>query len=79
MEIYTQQIKWLQDLNQEIRQRLSSMLSCTELETGRLEKLSEEQVRMVNDLRKTSSLIRQHLKIYEKELQSCLRKAQSKD
>ena len=79
MEIYTQQIKWLQDLNQEIRQRLSYMLSCTELEKKRLEALSEEQVAMVEDLRKTSSLIRQHLKIYETELQSCLNKEQSED
>ena len=42
MEIYTQLIKKLQNLNQEIRQRHSSMHSCTEQEMKSLAKWSKE-------------------------------------
>ena len=68
-ETYTQQIKWLRDLNQEIRQKLSSMHSCTEQEMQSLERWSEETQTMVDDLDNLSSIISLHLKFLKTELQ----------
>ena len=68
MATYTQQIKELQILNQEIKQRHSSMRSYTEQVIAKSGALSEEQLRMVNDLSRISSKTHQLLRNYELEL-----------
>ena len=68
METYTQQINELQILTLEIKQRHLSMRSYTEQETVKSGALSEEQLRMVNDLRRTSLKIHRLLRNYELEL-----------
>ncbi len=55
-EIYTQLIKKLQDLNQEIRQRHLSMPSYTEQEMQRLGQWLEETKEMVQSLENISSI-----------------------
>ena len=62
-EIYTQQTKDLQDLNQEIRQRLSSMRSCTEQEMQNLEVWHWAAQNLVENLNNDLCLISQHLQI----------------
>ena len=78
-EISTRGIKELQDFNQEIRQRLSSMHSCTEQEMQRLDKWLEEAKKMEQDLRNASLLINLHLSDLERKLRELQRKASSKD
>ena len=62
-ETSTQQIKNLQDLNQEIRQRLSSMPSSTEQEMQSLGQWLEEVEQQVKNLEDLSLIISHHLKI----------------
>ena len=68
-EIYTPLIKKLQDLNLEIRLKLSSMPLYTEREMKSLEQWLEEANKMVNDLNNASLLISHHLEILKIELQ----------
>ena len=67
-EIFTRQISWLAALKLEIRQRLSSTLSCMGQEIPKSEVSLEDLERMVRDLRKSSSEIRLLLEDYENEL-----------
>ena len=78
MEIYTQLIKSLQDLNQEIRQRHSSMHSCTEQEMQSLEAWLVEIKKMAQDLDNCSLIINHHLNILEIELRERQREDISK-
>ena len=73
-ETYTPLIKNLQDLNQEIRLRLSSMPSCTEQEMRSLGPWLEEVRKMVQDLDNHSSIIYHHLEILKEEYQQRLKK-----
>ena len=61
-ETYTPLIKTLQDLNQEIKQRLSSMPSCTEQEMQSLGLWLEEVGRTVKDLDNASLMVYHHLR-----------------
>ena len=79
METYTPVIKKLQDLNQEIRQRLSSMHSCTEQEIKNLDKWLVEARSLAENLENASLLINQHLRLFEIELQKQQRKVSSKE
>ena len=73
-ETYTPLIKNLQDLNQEIRQRHSSMPLSTEREMQNLEAWLEEVREMVNDLDNISLIIGQHLRLLEIKLDEQPRK-----
>ena len=73
-ETYTHLIKTLQDLNQEIRRRLSSMHSCTEQEMQSLDQWLVETQEMVRNLENVSSIISLHLKLLRTELRERLRK-----
>ena len=73
-ETYTPLIKNLQDLNQEIRLRLSSMPSYTEQEMRSLGPWLEEVQKMVRDLDNHSSIIYHHLGILREEYQQRLKK-----
>ena len=68
METYTQQINELQILTLEIKQRHLSMRSYTEQVMVKSGALSEEQLGMVNDLRRNSLKIHRLLRNYELEL-----------
>ena len=69
---FTPEIKLLQALQQDLRQRLSSMLSSMEPETPRLEVSSEEAQEMAVSL--GSAFYETHLllKLYEHELERLL-------
>jgi len=67
-EIYTRQTSWLRGLLLETKRRLSSTLFFTAQEMQRSEVSSEELLKMVSDLRKSSSAIRLLLEGYENEL-----------
>ena len=67
-ETYTLLTNTLQDLNQEIRLKLSSMHSCTVLETQNLEQWQVEAERLVANLENDLCLISQHLQILKTEL-----------
>ena len=69
MEIYTKQIRNLQDLNQEIRQRLSSMHLSTEQEMKNLAKWLEEKETMVSDFENVFLPICHHLKLLREEFE----------
>ena len=62
-ETSTQLIKRLQDLNQEIRQKLSSMPSYTQQEMNDLALWLEEVEQMVKDYDNNFLIIHQHLNI----------------
>ena len=79
METYTQLIKELQNLNQEIRQRHSSMPSCTEQEMKSLAKWLEEIRQMEKELENISSIISLHLNLLEIEFKEQQTKNISKD
>ena len=68
-ETFTRQISWLQALKLETWQRLSYTLSCMGQEMPKSEASLEEQQRMVNALKKSSSEIRHLLQNYENELE----------
>ena len=72
METYTRQIKNLQDLNQEIRQRLLSMPSSTEQEMRNLEKWLEETEKMVSDLENVFLPTCHHLRLLRTEFEKLL-------
>ena len=74
-ETYTQLIKSLLDLNQELRLRLSSMPSYTEQEIRNLEQWLGETETMVENLENAFLLISLHLKSLKIEL----RERQQKD
>ena len=74
-ETFTRQISWLRALKLETWLRLSSTLSSMGRGTQRLEVSLEEQQRMVRDLKKSSSAIRQLLQSYENELEWRLEEA----
>ena len=78
-ETYTQQIKMLRDLNQDLRQKLSSMHSYTEQETLNLVQWLEETQKMVDDLDNLSSIISLHLKFLKTELRERLEEDTSSD
>ena len=67
-KIFTPEIKLLQGLQQDLRQRLSSMLSSTEQETLRLEASSEELREMAMNLGHAFYETHLLLKLYESEL-----------
>ena len=67
METYTQLIKELHNLNQEIRRRHSSMPSCTEQEMKSLAKWLEDLRVMVGELENISSIVNLHLNLLETE------------
>ena len=77
--IYTPLIKNLQDLNQEIRRRLSSMPSYTEQEMRNLEVWSDEVEKMVKSLDNVSLLIFQHLQLLKIKLKERQEEDTSKD
>ena len=72
METYTPLTNSLQDLNQEIRQRLSSMHSYTEQEMRNLAVWQEEVDALVKDLDNLSSIISHHSQILKIKLQESL-------
>ena len=76
---FTPEIKLLQDLQHDLRQRLSSMLSSTERETQRLEASSEELQEMAVNLGGAFYETHLLLKLYENELEKRLGKATSLD
>ena len=78
-ETYTPLIKNLQDLNQEVRLRLSSMHSYTEQEMRSLEQWSEEAEEMVKDLNNASLIISHHLEILKIELREHHQRVSSRD
>ena len=73
-ETSTQLIKLGQDLNQELRLKLSFMPSSTEQEMLRLEAWLEETRKQVEELSNLSLIIFQHLSLLEIELQERLNK-----
>ena len=79
METYTHVIKKLQDLNQEIRQKLSSMPYYTAQEMQNLEVWLAEAKQLERDLENASLLINQHLNLLEIELQKQQQKVHLKD
>ena len=76
---YTQETKWLRVWKQDLKLKLSSMLSFTEQEMQRSELLLEEAQKMVNVLNKDFSEIHLLLKIYENELVAQVAGAISED
>ena len=78
-ETSTNVINKLQDLNQEIRAKLSSMHSCTEQEIKKLDKWLEETQKMEQDLKNISLLITLHLEDFEREYQKHRQRVISKD
>ena len=78
-EIFTQPTKDLQDLNQEIRRRLSSMHSYTEQEIQSLEAWQGEAQSLAVSLNKDLCLISQHLQILETALLEKQQTESSKD
>ena len=79
METYTPLIKNLQDLNQEIRRRHSSMRLCTEQEMRSLEAWLVEINQLAKNLDNCSLIINHHLKLLEIGLQEQQQEASSKD
>ena len=73
--IYTHATNALQDLEQEIKLKLSFMLFFMEQGTRRLGVSLEETQLMVETLKESSSKIRQHLQDYEKQLDEHLQEA----
>ena len=78
-ETYTLLTNTLQDLNQEIRQRLSSTHCCTVLEMLNLEQWQEEAETLVVNLENDLCLISQHLQILKTRLQETQPKDSLKD
>ena len=78
-ETYTPLIKNLHDLNLEIRQRLSSMPSCTEQEMKNLGKWLAEIVQMEKELDNISLVISHHLNLLQQEYKEQLIKNSLKD
>ena len=78
-ETFTQQIKNLQDLNREIRLKLSYMPSYTEQEMQNLVQLSGEMLVLAKRLEADSLLVCQHLNLLLKELQEKQKEDTSKD
>ena len=78
-ETYTPLTKSLQDLNQEVRLRLSSMRSSTEQEMKKLEQWQEEAEKLVKDLESILSIIYHHLRLSRIELQERAKKDTLKD
>ena len=78
-EIFTQPTKDLQDLNQEIKLKLSSTVYCTEQEMRSLEAWQEEAQNLVDNLNKDLCLISQHLQILETALLEKQQTESSKD
>ena len=72
-ETYTPQIKTLQALNLEIRQRLSSMHSCTEQEMQSLGLWLEEVELLVKDLDNVSLIISHHSRLLRDEYREKLK------
>ncbi len=78
-KIYTQEISWLLVLKQDLRQRLSSMLSSTGLETLKSEISLEEAHQMVRISKKDFSETHLLLEVYENEWLRLLGEAISED
>ena len=76
---FTQEIKWLRDLKQDLKQRLSSTLSFTEPEMQKLELSLEEAQEMVEILNRDFYEIHLLLKVYENALVEHLGEAISQD
>ena len=74
-EIFTRQTKWLQDCQQEIKQKLLSTLSFMEQETLRSDQSWTELSETVQNLRQSSLRTRLLLEHYEKELEMLLQEA----
>jgi hypothetical protein len=68
MGTFTQLTKTLLDLNQETRQKLSSMPSFTEQEMKRLEALLKETEQKVNDCENAFLVVSLHLQLLKAEL-----------
>ena len=78
-EIYTPLIRNLQDLNLEIRRKLSSMPSYTEQEMQNLAKWLEEIKEMAKDLENNSLIVTHHLNLLEIEYKEQQQRTSSKD
>ena len=78
-ETYTLLTSTLQDLNQEIRLKLSSTHSCTVLEMLNLEQWQEEAAVLVANLENDLCLISQHLQLLKTRLQETQPKDSLKD
>jgi len=76
---YTQETKWLRVLKLDLKQKLSSMLSFTELEKQKSEVSLEEAQQMAHDLSRDFSEIHLLLQVYENALAEQLREAISLD
>ena len=76
---FIQETKWLQDLKQDLKQRLSYMLSSTGLEMPKLEASLEEVQEMAQILSNDFSEIHLLLKVYENGLVEHLGEAISED
>ena len=77
--ISTRQINGLLDLNQEIKQKLSSMPYCTEQEMKNLGLWLEEVERLGKNLENLSSIISHHSHLLRKEYQMRLQEVTSQD
>ena len=78
-ETYTQLIKSLQDLNQELRLRLSSMPYYTAQEMLNLEQWLEEVEEQAKTLENLSSVIYQHSQLLRTEFQMRQQEVTSQD
>jgi hypothetical protein len=78
-KMFTPEIKWQQGLTQDLKLKLSSMLSYTERETQRSEVSLEELQSMAGNLSKGFYEIHLLLKLYENELESLLAEVILKD
>ena len=76
---FTQEIKWLRDLKQDLKQRLSSTLSFTEPEMQKLELSLEEAQEMAEILNRDLYEIHLLLKVYENGLVEHLGEVISED
>ena len=78
-ETYIPLTKSLQDLNQEVRQKLSSMRSSTEQEMKKLEQWQGEVEKLVKDLESILSIIYHHLRLSRVELGEHVKRDTLKD
>ena len=78
-EIYTPLIKNLQGLNQEIKQKLSSIPYSTADQLEDLERWLVEVRRMAQDLESVSLVISHHLQLLDMQLKERLKEVSSKD
>ena len=77
-EIFTALTKDLQDLNQEIRQKLSSMPSYTELEMQRLGQWLKQVSQEVNNCENSFLIVSHHLNLLSNEYNETVKRDSSR-